>query len=242
MCELFAMSSKQPADVDRYLSLLMPRGGDIGPHADGWGVAYYEGHASRIFKDAAPAAYSRYLRMLSKAKLKSTSVIAHIRRANPSSVGRAAANTHPFEREWNGYSWVFAHNGKLPGIGRLRRTPDCRFSPLGRTDSELAFCHLLEALASNIGYDEPLEPERVAQVLQAAVQPISLLGEFNFILSNGDYMFVYAHTHLHLLEQNRRSEQVLFATAPLTGERWRVLSPGSLGIYQSGKSLAYLEA
>lgn len=41
--------------------------------------------------------------------LKSRTVIAHIRRANPPEVGRAYANTQPFEREVGGRAWVFAH-------------------------------------------------------------------------------------------------------------------------------------
>ena len=127
MCKLFAMSSDQPTDVDDYLTMLMPRGGKIGPQADGWGIAYYEGTASQVFKEATPAASSRYLRILSRAGFKSTSVIAHIRKANPSTIGRGTANTHPFEREWSGYSWVFAHNGKLPGFSHLSGYPDSRF-------------------------------------------------------------------------------------------------------------------
>ncbi len=39
------MSANRPAEAGKYLSRLMPRGGATGPHADGWGVAYYEGRA-----------------------------------------------------------------------------------------------------------------------------------------------------------------------------------------------------
>jgi predicted glutamine amidotransferase len=59
MCELLAMSVSRPVEIGTYLARLTPRGGKTGPHADGWGVAYYEGRAARIFKDAAPAAESR---------------------------------------------------------------------------------------------------------------------------------------------------------------------------------------
>lgn len=37
MCELFGMSARHPTDVNHSLALLRPRGGEIGPHADGWG-------------------------------------------------------------------------------------------------------------------------------------------------------------------------------------------------------------
>jgi len=41
MCELLGMSARQPTDLSHSLSLLRPRGGEIGPHADGWGVAFF---------------------------------------------------------------------------------------------------------------------------------------------------------------------------------------------------------
>jgi len=239
MCELFAMSANQPTDVGRYLSHLIPRGGKSGPHADGWGVAYFEGRASRVFKDTVPAAESRYLSLLAKSRLKSTTVVAHIRRANPASAGRTAANTHPFEREWNGYSWIFAHNGKLPELADVGRCSAGRFQPLGNTDSELAFCMLLDSIASHIKNGSAISPREVTAAIAPVVNDLDALGEFNFILSNGEYLFVHAHTRLHVLEQSlytspSRKSQVLLATAPLTNENWRPLSPGGIRVYQSG--------
>ncbi len=239
MCELFAMSANQPTDVGHYLTRLIPRGGKSGPHADGWGVAYFEGRASRVFKDAVPASESRYLSLLAKSRLKSTTVVAHIRRANPASAGRTAANTHPFEREWNGHSWIFAHNGKLPGLADVSQCTPGRFQPLGNTDSERAFCMLLDAIATNVKHGSAIFPGDVTAAIEPVVNELSALGEFNFILSNGEYLFVHAHTQLHVLEQTfytsiSRNSQVLLATAPLTNENWRLLSPGGIRVYQSG--------
>ncbi len=239
MCELFAMSASQPTDVGPYLSHLMPRGGHSGPHADGWGVAYFEGRAARVFKDAVPAADSRYLALLAKSQLKSTAVVAHIRKANPSTTGRSTANTHPFEREWNGHSWIFAHNGKLPGLDKVNRCPQSRFHPLGDTDSELAFCMLLDAIACDVGKESAITPEKVKAAIESVVRELSVRGEFNFILSNGEHLFVHAHTQLHVLEQRldtskHPESRVLLATAPLTDENWRPLAPGGIRVYQSG--------
>ncbi len=245
MCELFAMSANQPTDVEKYLSLLMPRGGKTGPHADGWGIAYYEGRASRVFKDAAPAAESRYLAMLARAGLKSTSVVAHIRKANPSVIGRATANTHPFEREWNGYSWVFAHNGKLPGIESLKPQRYSRFQPLGGTDSEQAFCRIMNVLSRNIMWGESTTSERIIEVVRPVVKQLSKLGEFNFILSNGEYTLVHAHTNLHALEHSAGTSHnaiCVLATAPLTDEAWQALAPGSIHVYKAGRTVGMLDA
>lgn len=37
MCELLGMSANVPTDISFSLSGLIPRGGQTGPHKDGWG-------------------------------------------------------------------------------------------------------------------------------------------------------------------------------------------------------------
>jgi glutamine amidotransferase len=81
--------------------------------------------------------------MLAESPRASSLVVAHIRKANPPEIGRAWANTHPFERELGGNAWVFAHNGKLAGIHGSPTFATTRFLPVGDTDSESAFCFLL---------------------------------------------------------------------------------------------------
>ncbi|MGM0577383.1 MAG: class II glutamine amidotransferase [Myxococcota bacterium] len=66
MCELLGMSALHPTDVNHSVALLRPRGGEIGPHADGWGLAFYEGRAARVFKEPIPAAESRCLAFISE--------------------------------------------------------------------------------------------------------------------------------------------------------------------------------
>ncbi|MEQ9080795.1 MAG: class II glutamine amidotransferase [Sandaracinaceae bacterium] len=147
MCELLGMSARHPTDVNHSLAMLRPRGGEIGPHADGWGVAFYEGRAARVFKEPVPAAGSRCLAFIADYDYQSDIVIGHIRKANPPEFGRASANTHPFSRELGGCSWVFAHNGKLPGLTADPRFSTTRFRPIGETDSEHAFCFLMDHVA-----------------------------------------------------------------------------------------------
>jgi len=236
------MSANRPTEVGPYLAELMPRGGKTGPHADGWGVAYYEGRAARVFKDPAPAAESRFLALLTEQQIRSTAVIAHIRKANPSIFGRATANTHPFEREWNGRSWVFAHNGKLPGLDASRVYPESRFQPLGDTDSELAFCCILDAIARGIGRDRQFAPQTLVDTIQPMVDELTSYGEFNFILSDGECLYVHAHTNLHQLQRRRdtdhgRHTMTLLATAPLTAEPWRPLALGRIHVYREGEEV-----
>lgn len=243
MCELFAMSANHPTDVNHSLALLQPRGGEIGPHADGWGIAFYEGRAARIFKEPVPAAESRCLAFITEYDFQSTTVIAHIRKANPEKIGRASANTHPFERELNGRSWVFAHNSKLPGVKEDPTFAIKRFQPLGETDSEYAFCLLLDVIAASAHFgEESLSAHDLVEMSGPLVGKLSALGEFNFMLSEGENLIVHAHTHMHALRRTCgvdgcTQEVVLLATSPLTAEPWERLSPDSMHIYRNGKEI-----
>src|SRR6202041_3062764 len=53
MCELLGMDCNVPTDIVFSFSGLALRGGQRGPHADGWGLALYEGRAARTFLEPA---------------------------------------------------------------------------------------------------------------------------------------------------------------------------------------------
>jgi glutamine amidotransferase len=241
MCELFGMSARYPTDVNHSLALLRPRGGEIGPHADGWGVAFYEGRAARIFKEPTPAAESRCLAFIAENDYQSSIVIGHIRKANPANIGRTAANTHPFSRELGGRSWVFAHNGKLPGIREDPRFALDRFQPIGATDSEHAFCFLLNAITETGNRDKISEKELIL-MLNDPVQALEQLGEFNFLMSDGVHLIAFASTKLcyvqrNCMEHDCRQRVMLLATTPLTAEVWSPLIDGTLYVFAHGELL-----
>jgi glutamine amidotransferase len=96
MCELLGMSANAPTDIRFSFSGLAKRGGETGPHADGWGIAFYEGRAARAFHDPQPSATSDIARLLRDYPIHSRIVVAHVRRANRGRV--ALENTHPFTR------------------------------------------------------------------------------------------------------------------------------------------------
>ena len=111
MCELLAMSANVPTDICFSFSGLMQRGGNTGPHKDGWGITFYEGKGCRSFKDPEPSAASKVAELVQDYPIKSESVICHIRQAN--SGGVCLENTHPFTRQLWGRNWTYAHNGQL---------------------------------------------------------------------------------------------------------------------------------
>ncbi|MBI2392355.1 MAG: class II glutamine amidotransferase [Deltaproteobacteria bacterium] len=246
MCELLGMSALHPTDVNQSLALLRPRGGEIGPHADGWGLAFYEGRAARVFKEPVPAAESRCLAFISEYDFRSTVVVGHIRKANPSAFGRASANTHPFSRELGGRSWVFAHNGKVPGVRDDKRFVLGRFQPIGETDSEHAFCFLLEQIAHASG-GRLLGAAELEEALRRPVELLNEMGELNFLLSDGVHLVAFANTRLHHVHRTCvvgacQQRVSLLATVPLTEEPWHPLEVNHLYVFRGGEVVDRSEA
>lgn len=111
MCQLLALSCAEPTDVSFSLTGFAARGGLTDHHVDGWGVAFYEDRACRVFVDEKPAYQSPVAEFLQSYPIKSRNVVAHIRKATQG--GARVENCHPFMRELRGQQWVFAHNGDL---------------------------------------------------------------------------------------------------------------------------------
>lgn len=253
MCELLGMSANTPTDIRFSFAGLAPRGGRTGPHGDGFGVAFHEGPAARVFLDSGASADSEIARLLASHPIRSRIVLAHIRRANRGRVG--LANTHPFVRELYGRHWTFAHNGQLTGVKRL---PLGRFSPVGGTDSEHAFCWLLGEIEARCG---GLPPRATLDALLARLcARLAGLGVFNMLLS--DSRSLYAHTSTRLSWLTRRAPfgparledgdltadlaaettpddvVTIIATRPLTGdETWQAL-PQGLSVFRDGERIA----
>jgi len=195
MCELFAMSSRVPATVRFSLQEFSRHGGLTGPHKDGWGIAYYEDGDVRLVKEAQAASDSACVRFIQEHPFSSTLVVSHIRRATQGA--QALRNTQPFTRELGGAMHVFAHNGHLDVPG-LQRLPLGLHRPVGETDSEYAFCALLERLrglwlsASGV---PPLD-DRLGIVAAFAAE-IGKLGPANFLYTDGDALFAHGNRRLH---------------------------------------------
>ncbi len=193
MCELLALSANTPTDLGFSFHGLRRRGGDTLDHADGWGLASFDpdGQGVHLFREDAPAAFSPIAAQVAALDLRSHCLIAHIRKATQGQV--ALENCHPFHRRWHGREWVFAHNGHLEGA----LPPTQNLKPVGSTDSEAAFCWMLEQLeADGVDVDEA---DACFAALAAAACRLERQGTFNCLISNGQWLFAHASTRLHRL-------------------------------------------
>lgn len=193
MCELFAMSSRVPTTVGFSLERLARHGGAEGPHRDGWGVAFYEGRDAFLLREPRAASESELVCFIGENAPPSALVLSHIRLATHGD--RSLRNTQPFGRELGGRMHLFAHNGDLDGIDRRKAFTPGRFTPVGDTDSELAYCHLLKRLAplwDGVHERIPALDKRLDAVAEFAAE-IRPFGPANFLYADSDTLFVHAH-------------------------------------------------
>ena len=256
MCELLAMSANVPTDICFSFSGLMQRGGNTGPHKDGWGITFYEGKGCRSFKDPLPSSRSPIAQLVTEYPIKSEAVICHIRQAN--SGGICLENTHPFTRQMWGKNWTYAHNGQLKAF--KEELPIKFHLPIGTTDSEHAFCWILDQLHIKFAEHEPTN-DVLFQFIATLSEKINRLGVFNLNISNGDCLFVYCSTKLHWItrrapfgeaslidaemvvdfhkETTANDIVTVIATQPLTDdETWQKMLPGQWQLFCLGESIA----
>ncbi|MCV2217096.1 class II glutamine amidotransferase [Thauera sp. Sel9] len=251
MCQLLGMNSNKLASVQFSLEGFIRRGGETDEHRDGWGIAYFEGNAHQLLHDPLPASISPLAETMRRLPVRSRNIIAHIRKATQGAV--ELANCHPFVRELWGSSWVFAHNGNLAA----HELPlQGRFSPVGTTDSEHAFCFMLQELERRFGMRQP-NIEALHEALEELNRQIAALGSFNYLLSCGQGLFAHCSTSLYHVERaypfaqaslidcdlrvdfgrlNHLDDSIcVVATKPLTtDERWIAFEAGELRYFRGG--------
>ncbi len=254
MCQLLGMNCNTPTDVTFSFAGFAQRGGRTDHHADGWGIAFFEGRGARLFVDPCAAAESPVAELVRRYPIKSRNVISHIRKATVGAV--TLENCHPFVRELWGRYWVFAHNGDLKDYApRLHG----QFRPVGSTDSEQAFCWLMQELAKAHASVPPVQ--ELTATLRELVPQVARHGTFNMLLSNGEALWAHGSTKLcyivrqHPFASARLADEDLavnfaehttpqdrvavVATTPLTrDEQWTPFAPGELKVFVDGAPLA----
>jgi glutamine amidotransferase len=250
------MNSHLPASLTLSFTGFSQRGGCTDHHSDGWGIAFFEsdgitpGKATRQFVDKESASTSPIAKMLRTYPIKSHNVVAHVRKATVGAV--TLENCHPFTRELWGRYWVFAHNGDLKDYNPALHGS---FKPVGSTDSELAFCWLMQEL--NKSHADVPSIDELTHTIAELVPRIAAHGTFNFLLSNGQALWAHASTKLHYVQRQHPFSQVhlkdndvdvdlselnspedrlvIVVTEPLTtNEDWVAMQAGELKVFVDG--------
>jgi glutamine amidotransferase len=265
MCELLAISSRHSTRLSFSLEALSARSGTSFSTRDGWGAAFYQGQDVALFREPAAASDSPLVRLLERQGPDTVLAISHIRHATLGEV--SLANTQPFVRELAGRTHVFAHNGHLPGIEKTSLFALGRFHPVGQTDSEHAFCALMDRLTQlwRASTEPPAWEARFA-VITAFAADLRELGPANFLYADGEVLFAHGHRRiqaggrieppgLFLLSRLCRDEHaplqahgisigcgyqevMLLASVPLSDEPWQPLDEGETVAITAGRLLA----
>ncbi len=253
------MECNVPTDIVFSFTGLALRGGRTGPHADGWGLALYHGPFAQVFLEPRPACDSSLASFLRDQPTRTLLAVAHVRRKTRGE--QSFANTHPFKRVLWGRDWTFAHNGTLPDV---RKRPLRSFTPIGETDSEHAFCWIMDALCAAFPRGFPEErPEELARLLARLGGELGAEGSFNFLLADGHRLYARCGTQLSFVIRRapfgsatlrdadvrvdfstlttQTDRVAVVATEPLTrDEEWTRGTPGTLWVFQKGELVASL--
>jgi predicted glutamine amidotransferase len=254
MCQLLGMNCILPTDIVFSFTGFATRGGRTDSHKDGWGIAFFEDAGVRHFVDYEAAVSSPVADLIKRWPIKSRNVVAHIRKATQGAV--TLENCHPFVRELWGRYWVFAHNGDLKNFDPILDGP---FRRVGTTDSEWAFCYILQELRRRFGDAAPALPA-LATALRELCANIARHGPFNMILSDGNALFTHCSTQLYYIVRQYpfatatladedlsvdfsryttpEDRVAVIVTSPLTAnEAWTPFRPGELIVFVDGRPL-----
>ncbi len=237
MCQLLGVSSNKNVNINFSLREFKHRG-ESNHH--GWGFAFLENNDWKIIKE--PYSLKNEDITQEKFRFKSKIIIGHVRLASCGE--KIHKNTHPFIIE----NRVFAHNGTVKDVKNDKNFFLVNLKPEGDTDSEYAFCYLLEKIKLN--------PSEEIQIIKNEADKIKKYGKFNFLMSDGKMLYAYGDDSLYYVQRKSPfesvrlkddqyevnlseikdpdEEAVIIATEPLTvNENWIKIS--GLKIFKDGK-------
>ena len=252
MCQLFAASFNEKLNITYSFRGFRNRG-DSNP--DGWGLAWYSDSAIQIMKEPIKAGTSQLADFIQKySEVRSKTFIGHVRQVSVGGINYS--NTHPFSREYGGIDYSFAHNGTVS----TDNLSNIHFKPVGGTDSESAFCHLMDKIKTeNISRISENHFDWIRNILAE----INRGGTFNCIFSDGNFLFCYhdinQYNGLCYLKREAPFQRARYldedivvdfsahkdpgqkgsviATSPLTNETWTDFEGGELIVFKDGENV-----
>lgn len=269
MCELLAMSCRHPARLTSSLTALASHAKGDSRNRDGWGLAFYQGRDVALYRDTSPADTCPLVPWLEANGPTTTLSVGYIRHATQGSID--LANTGPFLRELGGRMQVFAHNGNLKLLAQSSLGKYEQFQPVGDTDSELAFCLLLQRISqlSHAPRQSACLDARMNALAEIALS-LRKYGPATFLYTDGDVLFAHADRRLQpqtgdvsapalyrlacpagskpsLVDDADRADApatqrlMLLASVPLTNEAWTPMSEGEILAIRHGEIVASMQ-
>jgi glutamine amidotransferase len=246
MCQLLGLSSNKKVNIKLSLREFRHRGAK-NPY--GWGFGFYNENSQKWEIIKQPDKLSAHDAESEPIfNFKSKLIIGHVRYATCG--GASHKNTHPFCRG----EWIFAHNGTVKAIKYEKSFKLNKFWPEGDTDSEYAFCYLLEQI------DDIEDEQAIFEILTEAANSIKEHGKFNFLLANKEYLYAFGDDKLyftirkapfspvHLKDEDYEinlgeikkpdEKAVLIVTEPLTTNEkwWKIVG---LKAFKDGKEIKF---
>jgi len=255
MCRLYVFHSTEQTKVECTLvhaqnALLAQSREDLSglSHSHGWGVATYEARLPHVEKNAWAAYHGEHFTRAA-ARIYSTTVVAHIRRAT---VGATTIqNTHPFTHG----QWTFAHNGTVPLFDSIRprllseMSSELVKSIKGETDSEHLFHYALSLLNQR---PQTILKDVVRTVVRNVTKWVHEIDSeahigLNLVLTDGEQISgtrfgrtlhtvtrtgiydceICGFPHIHH-SPNREHRAVVIASEPITQENWEEIPDASV--------------
>ena len=228
MCEMFAVSAARPLDPVPYLREFFP---DSVWHPHGWGFAWREGDATRLFKEPIMAADSALLEGLLETGIMSPLLVAHIRNATRGVM--SYENCHPFvTQDASGRTGVIAHNGTILSDELIE---PFRSQQQGDTDSERLALFLTSRMNEAIAQKRrPLDCDERFAVLDEAIVELAPDNKLNLVIEDGECLYAHTNTDQPTLYEWRGDGLVLLCTRPMDAEGWVPVPRCQLIAYRNG--------
>ena len=213
MCRLFGFRSIIPSQVHTSLvsaeNALLAQSAE---HPDGWGVAYYVAQAPHVIKSATGAVSDALFKRVSGI-VSSETVVAHVRQATQGNL--SLINSHPFQYG----SWVFAHNGNIPGFDERREEllqlvqPVLRRYVLGDTDSEIIFYMLLGHLARRFDLHRPGYPvQDLFDAIRDTVDELASAWDLDPYDASNEFYLTILVTNGHVMAGHQGGKELMVST------------------------------
>ena len=230
-----------------------------GSHPLGWGVAWYpnDNQAAIVKKDPVARGTDIQLEALSDWDVFRSTVF--FCKAKGAAKGYTHHETQPFSRSFAGHDWIFLHNGDLDKaqLAALHTDKSRFLEPVGKTDSELAFCYLLGKVMETEARKLADVP---AEMMLNWFQQLDALGSADMCISDGQTVACFYGTKstrsLYYTRHQPPGQTLSFdsdtimldlhdprdmfrtafmvSSSPFEGGSWLPMTPGQLLIVRRG--------